>query len=63
METRIKKAVSFSHEGERNNQEDSLRYSQDSTGTYKPWFILCDGMGGHDKREVASQTVCEPLSD
>ena len=63
METRIKKAVSFSNIGERNNQEDSLRYAQDSTGTYKPWFILCDGMGGHDKGEVASQTVCEALSD
>ena len=36
METRIKKAVSFSNIGERNNQEDSLRYAQDSTGTYKP---------------------------
>lgn len=63
METRIKKAVSFSNIGERNNQEDSFRYTQDSIGIYKPWFILCDGMGGYDKGEVASQTVCEALSD
>lgn len=25
-------------------------------------FILCDGMGGHDAGEVASQTVCEAMS-
>lgn len=26
-------------------------------------FILCDGMGGHDAGEVASETVCEAMSN
>lgn len=25
-------------------------------------FLVCDGMGGHDSGEIASQTVCEAMS-
>lgn len=49
--------------GQRSNQEDALF---PRIGTCTPndrLFILCDGMGGHEKGEVASNTVCEAMSD
>lgn len=44
------------------HQEDSIfpKYGQERDGDRL--FVLCDGMGGHDAGEVASQTVCEAMS-
>ena len=42
--------------GQRDNQEDAI------TQWNNRLFILCDGMGGHEKGEVASQTVCQSLT-
>ncbi len=41
--------------GQRPNQEDSIAQWDNRL------FVLCDGMGGHEKGEVASQTVCQSL--
>lgn len=47
----------FIHEiGQRPNQEDSIIQWNNRL------FVLCDGMGGHEKGEVASQTVCQSLT-
>lgn len=62
MEIEIHKVLSFSNIGQRANQEDSFYVGKTEKGDYKPYFILCDGMGGHEKGEVASSTVCEALS-
>ena len=46
----------YIHEiGKRDNQEDALSQWE------KRLFVLCDGMGGHEKGEVASQTVCQSI--
>ena len=42
--------------GQRDNQEDAIAQWEDRL------FVLCDGMGGHEKGEVASQTVCQSLT-
>lgn len=42
--------------GQRENQEDSIIQWDNHL------FVLCDGMGGHEKGEVASQTVCQSLA-
>ena len=42
--------------GQRENQEDSIIQWNNRL------FVLCDGMGGHEKGEVASQTVCQSLA-
>ena len=42
--------------GQRDNQEDAIAQWDDHL------FVLCDGMGGHEKGEVASQTVCQSLA-
>lgn len=41
--------------GQRTNQEDAIAQWNNRL------FILCDGMGGHERGEVASQTVCQSL--
>ena len=41
--------------GRRDNQEDALAQLDNHL------FVLCDGMGGHEKGEVASQTVCQAI--
>lgn len=48
--------------GKRKNQEDSLFPALGKSTADDRLFILCDGMGGHEKGEVASATVCETMS-
>ena len=43
--------------GQRDNQEDSISQWDNRL------FVLCDGMGGHEHGEVASQTVCEAFGN
>lgn len=48
--------------GQRQNQEDSIFPAHGKSTSTDRLFILCDGMGGHEKGEVASATVCETMS-
>lgn len=47
--------------GQRANQEDSLWPNPEKANTQDRLFLVCDGMGGHEKGEVASQTVCQSI--
>lgn len=47
--------------GMRLNQEDALFPAMGDATTDDRVFILCDGLGGHEKGEVASQTVAESM--
>ncbi|MCR4603907.1 MAG: protein phosphatase 2C domain-containing protein [Prevotella sp.] len=48
--------------GNRKNQEDSIYPLKGEATLGSRLFLVCDGMGGHDKGEVASAAVCKGLS-
>lgn len=56
--------LSLQELGKRSNQEDSLYPPLSGKGyVSSDLYILCDGMGGHDCGEVASQNTCSAMSD
>ena len=54
--------LSLQELGKRSNQEDSIYPKLGEVINDNDIYILCDGMGGHECGEVASQTVCESMS-
>ena len=63
MKYEINRPLAIYQLGKRENQEDSLYPTFDKATSDDRLFILCDGMGGHEKGEVASQTVCQEISE
>lgn len=59
MKITIRQPLGFSEIGRKDNQEDCLYPAINAVGTENRFFVLCDGMGGHENGEVASATVCE----
>ncbi len=49
--------------GQRANQEDAIFPKVGEATTDDHLFILCDGMGGHEHGEVASQTISQGIAD
>lgn len=49
--------------GNRKNQEDSIYPVKGEATTDDRLFLVCDGMGGHDKGEVASAAICKGMSE
>ena len=59
----ILKAHTIWQLGARKNQEDALYPANDKIKDSDRLFILCDGMGGYEQGEVASNVVCESISE
>lgn len=59
----IRQPLAFSYIGQKDNQEDCIFPLIEEIHAKHRYFILCDGMGGHDNGEVASVTVCNALSE
>lgn len=64
MKITLQSILSFHQLGERDNQEDSRYPDEDrpSLGDNAPFFVVCDGVGGNEKGEVASSTVCRSIA-
>lgn len=61
MKIKIAPPQAFQELGSRDNQEDALWPSLGQATAEDRLFIVCDGMGGHDHGEVASQTVAKAI--
>jgi serine/threonine protein phosphatase PrpC len=63
MKIKILQPQAIHELGKRENQEDTIYPQLGSATISDRLFIVCDGMGGHEKGEVASQTVCSALTE
>lgn len=54
--------IAIQEYGKRQNQEDSLFPVAGAATEDSRLFLVCDGMGGHEKGEVASQLVAETIA-
>lgn len=61
MKIILNQPYSFCQKGRRANQEDARFPDVDAPHECKPAFIVCDGVGGQDKGEVASRTVADAM--
>ena len=63
MEIRLSQPFSFQQLGLRCNQEDSRFPDCDEPKASQSYFLVCDGVGGSEKGEVASRTVCDAFGE
>lgn len=61
MKITLGQTYSFHQQGQRDNQEDSRFPDSDRSSPSQRFFVVCDGVGGSEKGEVASQTVCSAI--
>ncbi|MBR1940431.1 MAG: serine/threonine-protein phosphatase [Bacteroidaceae bacterium] len=57
------KVISIQEIGKRPNQEDSIYPLLGVATDDDRVFVLCDGMGGHERGELASNAVCMTIGD
>lgn len=62
MKITLHQPYSFCQVGARDYQEDCRFPDADEPKQYAPFFVVCDGVGGSEKGEVASRTVCEAFA-
>lgn len=63
MEINIKTPLFCNCTGKRENNEDSIYPRPAMADSGSRLFMVCDGMGGHKKGEVASLTVSQAVAD
>ena len=63
MNIKLSQTYSFCQIGERKNQEDARYPDKDVISRQQRFFVVCDGVGGSEKGEVASSTVCQSFAD
>ncbi|MDL2255217.1 protein phosphatase 2C domain-containing protein [Parabacteroides sp. OttesenSCG-928-K15] len=61
MNITIGKPCAISEKGGRLNNEDSLYPQPETVTSNQRLFLVCDGVGGSDKGEVASTLACESI--
>ena len=63
MNIKLSQAYSFCQMGQRSTQEDARYPDQDVISRQQRFFVVCDGVGGSEKGEVASASVCQSFAE
>lgn len=63
MDIKIKQPYGFSYIGKKANNEDSIYPISGESSVNSSLFLVCDGVGGLDKGEVASQILSSTLAE
>ena len=61
MNITLQKPFSISEIGKRFNNEDSIYPSNELVGINNRLFLVCDGVGGSNKGEIASSIACDSI--
>lgn len=61
MDIQLRQPYSFMQLGRRSNQEDARFPDEDAPQNCKPAFVVCDGVGGQDKGEIASGVIAHTV--
>lgn len=62
MRIQTNSPFAFSHIGQRTSNQDALYPAVGMANEQTQLFVVCDGMGGADKGEVASQLLCDAVA-
>ena len=62
MKIQIKQPLSLHKLGKRKNQEDNIFPANNKADKNTNLFIVCDGVGGMNKGEIASELACKEFS-
>jgi len=57
------KPYALNEQGRRGNNEDAIFPRKNKAGETNRFFLVCDGMGGHENGEVASNSVCDSFAE
>jgi len=57
------KPYALNEQGRRDNNEDAIFPQKDQADEKSRFFMVCDGMGGHENGEVASASVCDSFAE
>ncbi|MBC7571339.1 MAG: protein phosphatase 2C domain-containing protein [Spirosoma sp.] len=61
MDVRIARPLGYSELGNRGNNEDALYPDPQHTSARQRWFLVCDGVGGAERGEIASKLAVTAL--
>ena len=57
------KPFALNETGQRENNEDAIFPPKNEADENSRYFLVCDGMGGHENGEVASNSVCDSFAE
>ncbi|MCL1894638.1 MAG: protein phosphatase 2C domain-containing protein [Holophagaceae bacterium] len=63
MKIFLNQPLAISELGKYENLEDSIFPEIGSATAHSKFFVVCDGVGGHSRGEVASKAVCDGLAE